>query len=147
MRTLISLMLIFVVFNFYSCCTKKDCESAGLYDIAFRNFNQNELDTIIIYSYSKNSNFTVLVDSFITNGELNNSGYCYVYTKKSIPDFDFKIILSNSGQIFNITDVNIEEKGCNTCFPYRPRSDYYQVISNYKINGQTNYHSTVEINN
>lgn len=142
-----SIIFILIIFFLYSCCTKKDCDSIGLEEIEFYNFNKNDLDTVIIYSYSKNSNFTMLIDSITTHDKSDLPDYDYVNTYKIISDYDFIIYLPNTGQTFKITAVNTEKKGCNTCFPYRPKSDYYNVISSYNLNGQPKFESQIKIYN
>lgn len=129
-----------------SCCTKKYCIGADdIYEIEFYNFSQADLDTITIINYVKNTNFSTSIDSSTT--QANSTGdYFTAYTNNKINiDLDYKIKLFSTGQVFTLTGFEIEKEGCNSCFPYRPESDFYNKLNAYQVNGQKQTGSQIKI--
>jgi hypothetical protein len=120
-----------------SCCTKKDCGNVeDISEIQFYNFSEAELDTIAIISYLRGSNFKTLIDSSITQAYLY-SDYYYTHLNTKINfNLEYVIKLLSTGQVYTLTDFNIERIGCNTCFPYRPKSDYFNILREYQVNGK-----------
>lgn len=134
--TLTALMVGFL-FGIHSCCTKRECLGVHeIYDIYFYNFSQADLDTIIIISYSKNSNFTTQIDSFVTQAGSTGDPFSASTGKRIHIDLDYKIKLPSTGQVFTLTGFEIEREGCNVCFPFRPENDYYDELVGYQVNGQ-----------
>ncbi|MBS1776250.1 MAG: hypothetical protein JSS64_08210 [Bacteroidetes bacterium] len=143
---ILTILTVGLLLGINACCTKKDCvNSDEIHEIEFYNFSQADLDTIALISYAKNSNFTAAIDSSIT--QANKTGdYSTVYTKDKInTTHDYKIKLLSTGQVFTLTGFEIEKRGCNTCFPYRPESDYYNILGAYQINGQRQTGSRIKI--
>jgi hypothetical protein len=131
-----------------SCCTKKYCVGADdIYEIKFYNFSQADLDTIIILSYTKNSNFTTSIDSFTTQAS-NTGDYFSANTNDNLnTNLDYKIKLYSTGEVFTLTNFEIEKDGCNGCFPYRPKSDFYNKLNAYQINGQRQSGNQIKVFN
>ena len=129
-----------------SCCTKKYCMGTDdLNEIKFYNFSQAELDTIIILSYPKNANFTASLDSFITQAT-NTGDYFSANTNDNLnTHLDYKIKLTSTGEVFTLTNFEVEKVGCNSCFPYRPKDDFYNKLTAYQINGQKQYGNQIKI--
>ncbi|MBC7487188.1 MAG: hypothetical protein H7282_10600 [Cytophagaceae bacterium] len=127
-----SLVLIFVL---QACCTKKFCES-GLYQVTLEGFEPSELDTIIMRSYHKNSNFTSLIDSSIVSTSQRDS-ITWILYPNSLLDIhrDYQFQFSGLSQVYTLTDFQVGKKGCNCCFPFRPKNDYYDALEAYSING------------
>lgn len=121
-----------------SCCFRKHCIDAGeIYNIDFYNFTQAELDTVAIIGYTKSTNFAELIDSSVWHISGTGEYSFTVYTDKPInTDLDYKIKLISTGQVFTLTGFEIKKEGCNGCFPYRPKSEYYNKLKRYYINGQ-----------
>lgn len=138
-------MLAFL-FILNSCCTKKDCiGSDEIYEIRFYNFSQEDLDTIYVISYIKNSGFLTIVDSFST-GAVSNGAFYSAYTHNRInPENDYKIKLVSTGNEFNLTDFEIQKEGCISCFPNRPESDFYNKLTAYSVNGQKQFNVQINI--
>jgi len=129
-----------------SCCTKKGCSGADdIYEINFYNFSQTDLDTITIISYSKNSNFNTTIDSSVTQATLTGDYFSAYTNNKLNTDIDYKIKLFSTGQVFTLTDFEIEKEGCNSCFPFRPESDFYNTLNGYNVNGQKQSGSQIKI--
>jgi hypothetical protein len=136
-KNVFAVLTVGLLLGLNSCCTKMKCEDVNsIFTIEFYGFSLTELDTIEIYSYSKNSTFTILVDSSVTQAQLY-SGYYYAYPDSNPKiDLDHKIKIISTGQIFTLTDFEIEKKGCNKCFPSRPKGDFYNELKGYSVNGQ-----------
>jgi hypothetical protein len=135
--------MVVLLLGISSCCTKVHC--SFLFQINFYNFTQPDLDTIIVVKYVKNSNFTAAKDSITARA--NPNGNCFSLNAGTIMDFyhDYKIKIPGTGQDFTITEVVTEKKGCNKCFPYRPKSDYLEVLASYKLNGQRQSEGIIKI--
>ncbi|MBS1782297.1 MAG: hypothetical protein JSS78_04465 [Bacteroidetes bacterium] len=134
---MLTILTTVLLLSINACCTKKYCISSDeIHEIEFYNFPHANLDTIVLISYVKNSNFTTAIDSSTT--QANKTGnYSTVYTKnKIITTYDYKIKFLSTSQVFALTGFEIEKQGCNACFPYRPESDYYNILSAYQVNGQ-----------
>jgi hypothetical protein len=44
-----------------------------------------------------------------------------------------------------LTGFEIKKEGCNSCFPYRPESDFYNKLIGYQVNGQKQTGSQIKI--
>lgn len=143
---ILTVLMVGLLLGLNSCCTKKGCIGADeIYEINFYNFSQNDLDTITIISYSKNTNFTTVIDSCVTQANLTGD-YFSAYTNNRInTDLEYKIKLFSTGQVFTLTGFEIEKEGCNSCFPYRPESDFYNKLIGYQVNGQKQTGSQIKI--
>jgi len=127
-----SLVLVFIM---QACCTKKMCES-GLYQVTLEGFEPSELDTIIMRSYDKNSNFTSLIDSSIVSASQSDSITWVLYPGSQLDiNQDYQFQFSGLPQVYTLTDFQVGKQGCNTCFPFRPKSDYYDALEGYSVNG------------
>ncbi|MFM2286637.1 MAG: hypothetical protein RLZZ543_2134 [Bacteroidota bacterium] len=139
-------LIIGIVLGLNSCCTKKECIDSGeIYEINFYNFSPDEIDSIMIYSYSKNSNFNLIIDSSFSQASLNGD-YSTAYISNRInTDFDYEVLVLSTGQVITLTGFEVEKKRCNSCFPYRPESDYYEKLNSYFVNGQKQSGSIISI--
>ena len=147
MKNIKSTVLIFgIVLGLNSCCTKKECiDSDEIYEINFYNFSEAELDSIKIYSYTKNSNFGIAIDSSYTQASLIGDFYSAFTNNRINTDLDYRILLISTGQVFTLTGFEIEKAGCNSCFPFRPESDFYNKLNGYLVNGQKQEGSIIKI--
>ncbi len=132
-------LISLIVFTLSSCCTKKYC--AGFErsrTFVFKNYTANEVDTVTILLFVKNSNFQQLVDSTVylnntitisnNEQELNT---IYIHTR----NYDYKIkTQSNTAPQF-ITDIITKQEVCNACWVNG--GDFYDVLLNYKLNNVT----------
>lgn len=122
-----------------SCCTKKECASVNDYleEIRFYNFLEDELDTIAIVSYLNASDSSTKIDSTVTQAYLAGDYYIVRLNSQINTNLDYLIKLPSTGQKYTLTEFRVERVGCNTCFPYRPKSDFFNILKEYQINGQT----------
>ena len=147
---LFAILSSFVLLSMVACCTKKDCSNEGdIYEIELYNFkNKNmDVDTIIIYSYFKDTNFSTPLDSMISFYETNTRDYCTASIEKLNFGHDYKIVLLSTGQVVNLSGFETEKLACNTCFPYRPESEYYTRLKKYLLNGQIKLGDRIKIYN
>ncbi len=120
-----------------ACCTKKKCAGADeIHEIHFYNFTANEVEYITIYSYPKNSNFTIPLDSAYMFATFTGDHYSAYGNNPLNTNLDYKIKLVNTGEFFTLSGFELEKKGCNSCFPKRPESDFYNILKGYSIDGQ-----------
>lgn len=144
----VTIFTLLILSGLNSCCTKKYCEvDDQFYEIEFYNFSPGDLDSVKIYCYAKNINFVLPFDSMRVYGIYYNSNNCYNgYIEDGIKtNYEYKIKIKNTGQIFTLTDFATEERACNNCFPYRPANDYYYVLKSYYVNGQKRVSSRIQI--
>lgn len=148
-KKVIGITLIALVWlSISSCCTKKYCLGVeDMDEIWFYNFANNALDTIVIKRFSKNTNFSTVVDSSttITNYfSSSKSPQIIRLTSNLTVDFDYKVEIISTGQSFKISDFVVKKERCNTGFLC---NDYFNALHNYKVNGQTRSDRTLTINN
>ena len=141
------IVIIALIISLSSCCTKQGCLTAtDINWITFTGFQVSELDSIIIYSYTPNTNFTALVDSLTTQSDENSGSLSHqIYMSNIIVNHDHLIYLPSTNDTFLLDNIIIETKGCNTCFPYTPEDDLYDEIQSYSINGNIVEESFIEI--
>ena len=133
----LTVLMVGLLFGINSCCTKKYCVGADeIYEINFYNFSETDLDTITIISYTKNSNFSTIIDSSITQASKSGDSFSAYTNNKINTDLDYKIKLISTGQVYTLTGFEVEKEGCNSCFPYRPEGDFYNKLNGYVLNGQ-----------
>ena len=128
----------------YSCCTKKKCSGIeNLNEIHFYNFSEHEIDTVIIFSYQKNSSLPV--DSVSVSPKKLDEFQSIIFTPKIIDfNLDYKITLEKSNKFFYITDFVLTKIECNKC---AGSQDYYNNLGGYSINGQIKKESILKISN
>jgi len=138
-------LISILVFN--SCCTKKYCYGVDdLDNISFYGFSQQDLDSIVIKKYNKNTNFQHILDSVFIEPEhfISNNEYEMLYlTDNFVIDYDYEVELLSTGQVYAFTDFTVEKKKCNKgflCF------DYFESLESYKVNGEKQTDSYLRIN-
>ena len=131
-----------------SCCTKKYCSGADDLDtIGFYGFNQQDLDTLVIKRYNKDSNFQNYLDSLFIEPEYFTSTTEYEivhFTDKFTVDYDYKIEIISTKQSYTLTDFVVEKEKCNTGFMC---SDYFNSLVSYKVNNNTQTYGFLRIDN
>ncbi len=120
-----------------SCCTKEYCIGADDMDqIQFYNFTDNELDTVVVRRFNKNTGFARAIDSAIsvTPNFYSTADFKVVrLVNKLTVDFDYQIVMSGTGMVFAISDFVVTRKSCNTGFMC---NDSFNALESYKLNGQ-----------
>lgn len=146
MRIYLILVSFFLLFLLNSCCTKKYCGNAGdINEFYFYNYLNHELDSIKIYSYAKFSDYNEIVDSsFAEYDEFGEENQARLSKTLNV-EYNHRIHVISTDQIFTVSDFELEERGCNTCFPFRPEGDFYMVVRSFFLNGIKKNGSRIEI--
>lgn len=131
-----------------ACCTKMYCLGADdLNELDFYRFASTDIDTIIIKRYDRNVNLTLPIDSstIITPSFYNESEYQVIYLIDRIDvNFNYKVIISSTGQTFTITDFVVKKEKCNTGFLC---TDQYNSLESYTVNGVRQFLGQIRISN
>jgi len=128
--------LISLTFLLNACCTKKFCEGT-IYDINLYNFGASDLDTVIVIRYAGDDTFRKLLDSTRVYITEQSDGSSTLPVKGGVNiNENYKIIMYGTNLEYRIMGLQTTRKGCNSCFPIRPASDYYDVLDNYNLNGE-----------
>lgn len=131
----------------HSCCTKKECIDYTDNSVEFHHFEEKDLDSIYIFNYAKTGGFVTPLDSQYCSVRKTNSDYFLLDNPMQFKnDQNYKIKLFRTGKEYFITDFQVTKKGCNSCFPSRPKSDFYEVRTGYRINGELKEGKTVIVN-
>lgn len=139
-RSTMFISLILVVINLLtlsSCCTKKYCLGADDMDqIYFYNVVKENLDTVVVRKFAKNTDFSTLISSTTTTvtANVSNADFEIVILKEKLTvDFDYKVELPGNGQVFTISDFVVKKEQCNSGFMC---NDYFNALESYKVNGK-----------
>lgn len=134
-----ALLSITILFSINSCCTAVYCLGADdLNEIRFYGFTHEEVDTIVIRKFNKNSNFKIALDSSTAYSIEVHSGTelkivsIADHNKLSV-DFDYKVELPGTGKTFTFSDFVSKKERCNSGFMC---NDFYNSLESYKLNGQ-----------
>lgn len=120
---------VFLLIFLSSCCTKKECD--GFDDstlIYLKGFSQEELDTVLLYVYDKEDGFSKPIDSM----QYFSSSVFSVHLKA---EMEYKFILSGKAGVFRLHGFETSKEGCNQCFPYHPKTDFFTKLNAYYVNG------------
>ena len=132
----------------YACCTDKYCTGADdLNQISFYNFSQQDLDTMVIMQFEKSTDFSNRIDSsFIINDYmLDTPGYIGIFLDHKLSvEYDYKLIIVSTGQIYTISGFEVIKEKCNTGFLC---TDYYNSLERYKVNDKIQQESILKIFN
>jgi len=148
-QILFSIYLAGLFVGLSSCCTKKDCDGFdSLNEIQLLNFSASEVDSIALEIFESNSNFTNRIDSSFTSAHDRSGGVTefIIFMNENInKSHAYKITLISTGQVYKVTSFETSGETCNSCFPYHPSSDYFNVLNSYSINGQKQNNSSLTI--
>lgn len=147
MKNILQYIFVFSLFiGLNSCCTKKDCGDEGdLYRIDFYNFTEGDLDSLIIFRFIQNTNFTEKLDSSINVANYTNNFYYVDLSEKINFNFDYKIIDKKSGNIYELNNFIMDKRECNVCFPYKPQSNTFYTLKSYFVNGILQNENVIKI--
>lgn len=142
---LLSFLLTILALN--SCCQKKNCIGANdINEIELHNFTADNVDSILITTYLKNSDLSNLIDSFYYTAKSRQDGdnvFIIELPNKLNINLDYKLYLKNIDQTFLLTDFSTKKIECNSCFPLG--HDYVTIIDDYLVNGQKQAISNLQI--
>jgi hypothetical protein len=143
MNILIFSSVLMITGFFTSCCKTVTCEP-GFATISFVGFSASEVETFYLRRYTKNTGFSVKVDSavykqgniwydfkrdtiFAKPNEPVSSGMFFITT-----GYDYEVVLPSTGMVSRITEVaeqNYEQQFCGFAKPVCAT-----VISTVKVN-------------
>ena len=130
-----------------SCCQQKDCIGANdINEIELHNFTADNVDSILITTYLKNSDLCSLIDSFYYTARSIPAGdsiFIVELPNKLNMDLDYKLYFKNINQTYLLTDFSTKKIECNSCFPFG--HDYVPIMDNYLVNGQKQIMSNLQI--
>lgn len=147
LKKLVAAMIIAATLPFINCCCT-DVYCSGTDDmnqIYFYGFTPQEVDTVVIKRFAKNTNFKIALDSSMAYSIASEPGsnFQIVLTEdeeKLTIDFDYKVELSGSGKSFMLSNFVSKEKRCNTGFLC---NDTFNALESYKLNGKVTMPSGV----
>lgn len=120
-----------------ACCTKKGCPASGaISQMELVNFPISQADSIDIEAFKSNSDFTIKVDSFLTGLPMpsgSDSTISVSWPSKFGISMDYEVIFIATGRVFKINNFQLQKTACNTCFPVRPASEYFNTIVSYMV--------------
>lgn len=124
------------------CCNKKGCNSADASGVQIEVKGLKTYDTLIIYSYVRNSGFRQLQDSFFMR--VYPSSYPQTLPRQITHNNDLRLFLGTPSIVYEISDFVLEKAPCNYCFNTIPK-DYYRFLKSYVLNGKRVENRTVII--
>ncbi|REA57412.1 hypothetical protein DSL64_23960 [Dyadobacter luteus] len=117
------------------CCTKKLCIGADNMDqIAFNNFANSDLDTIVIQRFNKGANATNPVDSVtvVTSNFSPGTYQLILLPTRLTVEQNYVVKLISTGERYAISDFVVTKQECNTGFMC---NDSYNSLESYTLNG------------
>lgn len=114
--------------------------------IELHNFTADNVDSILITTYLKNSDLCSLIDSFYFTAQgipPGDSIFIVGLPNKLNMDLDYKLYFKNINQTYLITDFSTKRIECNSCFPFG--NDYVIILDNYLVNGHKQTKSDLQI--
>lgn len=141
MKTLsyISIIIVSSLFLFSSCCTKEFqiCEGLdAVKRISFTNFNQSELDSVYLVSYTSNSNFqtkidSVRIDSIIASTTANT--YQGILSSNMISSNDYILYIKDLNKSYQVSHFKITLETCKRC---GDKSYKYNFLKSVDVNNE-----------
>lgn len=116
-----------------SCCTDKLCIGADNMDqIAFNNFANSDLDTIVIQRFDKGSNFSSDSITIVTSN-FSPGSYQHIFLPTRLTvEQDYVVKLISTGEKFAISNFVVTKQGCNNGFMC---NDSFNSLESYTVNG------------
>ncbi len=141
------LHLLIITLGLSACCTKKECLSAlDSNEINLYGFNLDENTHIVISSYEKGSNFSVMNESSeVSSIALSGSDEEQLVIHSPInihQDADYIIELKDIEETYWISNIQTTSEKCNDCFL---TEDSFNNLSAYDVNDKTVTNHRLEI--
>lgn len=133
-KNLILSALILVILGYLSACCKGRCaDEPGIIAIKFIDFTESQLDTVIIESFQKNSNFKTRVDS---SARKASPGVNFIPLDAKQ---DWKISVENNAYL--IKDITLQTERCTIC----SGNPDYKKVKSFLLNNQSQSGNEVEL--
>jgi hypothetical protein len=142
----VTILILFVILHLQGCCTMKGCVDTRGVVVSLSGFSPNEIDTITLYKFKKNTNFTDLIQVGDMRISSSSQGVFFAYPVNDYMsiDYDYKIEIKNMNRLFFISNFKMKRDKCNLCL-FGIRQDFYESIENFEVNGQINIGHTLNI--
>jgi hypothetical protein len=149
------ILLTIISISFFSC--KEYPCSKAIGNISITGFSINETDTVIVRIYSKATNFTTPLATFILDS-LNGSFYrrgdvLEIYGSISygsdygiISKYDYEIYLPKPNRLFQISELTEKQESRKVGFISMDKRGCINPFSSYKVNGIINGYTYSLIN-
>lgn len=132
------LVLIVGIILLNSCCQKKSCIGVDdIQGIELVYFTESDMDSAMMVTYEKNSDFCTSIDTFkLLEYEYNqvDSVGILLMKERLNTNLDYKLIMPFINQSYELTEFILKKQECNYCFP--TGYDHYTVLESYQINGK-----------
>lgn len=129
-----------------SCCHKKGCiQEDSFSSLHFYGFShKEELDSVKLYQYFKNTGFALAIDSITMRHEVDSTNQYYSVSAEYVlsTDFDYKIKVKGLEKEYQLSDFKIEKSVCNACIS---GNDYYSVLTGYQLDNTTKQGGIIQI--
>lgn len=98
-------------------------EYNGIHYINYNGFLNSELDSVYLFKYQKNTNFTILLDSVsikvdtskIYNNRISSSLVSSNANYTIMANNDYKIFIKDIDRTISISEIKEEEQSCKKC--------------------------------
>jgi hypothetical protein len=120
----LSLLILIAIIS--SChCDKQECLNEDWQSsLIFQGFTDSEAVPIILKSYQKGTNFTILLDSvsYSSPGQFyeSNNSWVPIYTFQAADTTDYVVYLPHSGLYYYLTSMNFNVRECEVCLKRYP---------------------------
>jgi len=145
-QTVILSIGIILIIGLSSCdMSKRDCTeaSAGMIQtILFLNFQQSDVDSMVLTSYTPSSNFTSPLDSFLIHGIEYDSLNYFAHAGLINIARDYKVRMPKSGMVFKLSQFATKRVICN---PGLFNKSYFDQLASYYLNGKKVNSSSIDI--
>ena len=129
---------VLIGFVVSSCCHKKDCDGVeNIAEINLINFSLTQVDSIVIKTYQKDSNFDSMIDSFFTNArgrQEGDSDLIIFMPQRLNMSLDYEIEFTEINMKYFMSGFASKKEECNDCFP--SGHTYVTVLDYYFVNGE-----------
>lgn len=143
LRPLITLLFCGTIFFLASCCTKKNCNSdEEIEEMYLKNFTAEQVDTIRIFAYVRNTGYTQVVDSLTVAGEPSDGRYVLRLHSFFSIHRDYKLRIPATGVTYTLSGFETSSEKCNFCFFTR---DTYPRLAAYWMNGNRINSTRIEL--
>lgn len=124
------LALLSIIYFFDSCCKGCPDDNPAII-VEFKNFSENDVDSFTLKSYTKGSDFA---EPSISTEDIvvQKGGEVSTINLYNTRDFDWEIIMKNSGSIYRFGKPLYKENVCRSC----GGKDIYASVMAFEVNGQ-----------
>lgn len=131
MKVVIAIVAMSLLAVLSGCCTKKYCYAVEGITVSFENYDNADLDTLLITGYKKNTNFGEVSVHEQLDSINRDEDDSYAYYHLGLNN-DWEVYIPATGQRFRFRYYEMKPYKCNSCFL---RKDEYQSLGSFNVNG------------